>query len=462
LYLLFLQLILTDASAAALSEDQKEEIKAITSSIQAAGRYPSVTLLIDKGGATLYSASQGIANLEHGIDASADSVYAMGSITKSFTALAILQLVERKMISLDRPLSTYLPDYQGPARNVSVRRLLDHTSGIPNYTGIPGLNEQLRRAAYTREQMVDTFENLPLEFTPGDKFSYTNSGFYLLGLIIESVTGMDYYDALEHQIFQPLGMTRTFSGDDTEIIPGRVAGYSVDENGFINAPPWSHLVPFAAGSLVTTASDLVKYRRGVFHSSHISPELQDMLLHTNVMNDGTPNLYSQGALIISDFNGHTKYSHSGDIWGFAANHAFYPEDDLTIVVLTNHQAEAPSVVSLEQKIARIVFGIPQPEILDLTLGQKEAARIQGDYDLHPFIFGPSRYGFVAREGKIYLKFGGMDAPGPMLPLFSQGDGRFVAAFDDERQFEFDAETSPAGSFSSNTRDGVFYATRVTD
>lgn len=462
----FSLLLLFFASPGALTADlnpaQRAQVEALTSEFMEAGKYPSVTLVIDQGGSTLYSLSKGFANLEYDIESGMDSAYAMGSITKSFTALATLQLASEDRLSLDEPVGTYLPEYQGPARKVTIRRLLDHTSGIPNYTNLPGLNPKLRRTAYSREQMVDFFEDLPLEFTPGEKFNYTNSGYYLLGLIIEAVTGHDYYDALDQQIFKPLGLTHTYSGDDSEIISGRVNGYNFGEKGFTNAPTWSHLAPFAAGSLITTVSDLVQYRRGVFHSEKISPKLRKMLTQTNPLNDGTANLYAQGGLIVSEVDGHKKLSHSGDIWGFAADHAFYPDDDITIVILTNHQAEAPSVVSLEQKIARVVFGLPQPEILDLTLDPSEVKRLEGDYLLHPFIFGPPRYGFIAQEGKLFLRFGGIDAPGPMLPLLAQGNGKFVAAWDDEWRFRFKDNGRPARSFESNARDGTFFGQRQSE
>jgi CubicO group peptidase (beta-lactamase class C family) len=308
--------------------------------------------------------------------------------------------------------------------------------------------------------MVGFFADLPLQFEPGELFNYTNSGYYLLGLIIEKVSGLDYYDYLRKNVFEPLDMQRSYSGDSADIIAWRTRGYEMTEQGLVNAPPWWYLVPYAAGSLVMTAEDLIKYRRGVFHSEAFSPRLRELLLTTHPLNDGAQNFYAQGGLILSDFNGHRKVSHSGDIWGFAANHAYYPDDDVTIVILSNRQADAPSVVSLEQKIARELFGIPQPEVLDLTVSDAEISRMQGNYQLHPFIFGPPVYGFVGHEGRLFLKFGGVDQEGPMIPLLSQGNGRFLFAPDDEWSFEFDQSGDQARSFESSVRDGTFYAKRL--
>ncbi len=441
--------------------EKQAAIEALTVRIQEAGQYPSITVLIDQGGKTLYAKSIGMADIEQDRPAQADSAYAIGSITKSFTALATLQLVEAGKIDLQQPVSTYLPDYQGPGAEVAVQHLLDHTSGIPNYTNdIPGLHSKLDRTDFSREEMVDFFDELPLQFEPGSMFNYTNSGYYLLGLIIEQVSGLDYYDYLKQNVFEPLGMERSYSGDSHDIIPWRVRGYALGQDGWQNAEPWWYLVPFSAGSLIMTAEDVVKYRRGVFTSKAFSPRLRELLLTTHDMNDGTHNFYAQGGLILSDFNGHRKISHSGDIWGFAANHAYYPDDDVTIVILSNLQADAPSVVSLEQKIARELFGIPQPEVLDLVVDEAELQRIQGNYRLHPFVFGPPVYGFVGHKGKLFLKFGGVEQEGPMIPLLSQGDGRFLFMPDDEWSFQFPAGEGKAASFESSARDGKFYAKRV--
>jgi D-alanyl-D-alanine carboxypeptidase len=441
--------------------EKQAAIAAITEGIMAAGNYPSITVLIDQGGQTIYASSKGMADIEQDRPAQADSAYAIGSITKSFTALATLQLVEAGKIDLQQPVRTYLPDFQGPAGDVAVQHLLDHTSGIPNYTNdIPGLHAKLDRTDFSREDMVGFFASLPLQFQPGEMFNYTNSGYYLLGLIIEKVSGLDYYDYLRQNVFEPLDMQRSYSGDSGDIIPGRVRGYDVGDNGLVNAAPWWYLVPFAAGSLVMTAEDVVKYRRGVFHSDAFSPRLREMLQTTHDMNDGTHNFYAQGGLILSDFNGHRKISHSGDIWGYAADHAYYPDADVTIVILSNMQADAPSVVSLEQKIARELFDIPQPEVLDLPVSEAELQRIQGNYRLHPFVFGPPVYGFVGHEGKLFLKFGGVEQEGPMIPLLSQGDGRFLFMPDDEWSFQFDATEGKSAAFESSARDGRFYAKRI--
>jgi CubicO group peptidase (beta-lactamase class C family) len=450
------------AARAGLSVEQKAAIDALSEHYMAAAHVPSIVVLIDQGGETIYSGTFGTANIAYDLKPSIDTPYAIGSITKSFTALAVLQLVHGGQIDLEAPVSAYLDDYDGPAASVPVRRLLDHTNGIPNYTNdIPELRTRLERDAFSRDQMLDTFRSLPLEFTPGDRFDYTNSGYYLLGLIVEAVSGQDYYEHLRENVFVPLDMTHTYSGDRAEIIELPAGGYDITEAGYANAPPWSHLVPFSAGSLISTARDVVRYRRGVFHSDHFPAALRELVISTRPMNDGTENIYSLGGLVIGESDGYRKYAHAGDIWGFTADHAYYPTEDLTIVIVANRQVEAPAISSLEQKVARVVFGIAQPEIRDLVLGEDELDRYAGNYDLHPFVFGPSRYGFIARDGKLHLRFGGVDAGGPVLPLLAQGHGVFRASFDDEWVFSFHPqnEGKRALRLESDYRDGTFHARR---
>ncbi len=254
-------------AAEPLSPAIRAQLAAATAEFREQACPPAVTVLVDRGGETVFTTSIGLADVADRRPASAESVYAIGSITKSFTALAALQLVDEGRISLDDTVEKLLPDYRGPGGKVKVRNLLDHTSGLPNYTSdIAGLYPRLERNAWTRDEMVANFASLPLQFEPGALWNYTNSGYYLLGLIIEKTSGLDYYDYLRTRVFMPLGMQDTYSGDDTEVIADRVRGYRMRDGKLRNAAPWHYLVPFSAGSLLSTATDLARYRRGVFVS----------------------------------------------------------------------------------------------------------------------------------------------------------------------------------------------------
>ena len=443
-------------SMAELTDDQRMQIDQIAKGAMQTGALPSIVVLIDRGGRTIYDGAFGSANLEHGLDAGVDVPYAIGSITKSYTALAILHLVADGKIDLDASVGSYLDDYEGPAEGIAVRHLLDNTSGLQNYTDFAELRPRFERERFSRDEMVATFADRALAFEPGEKFSYSNSGYYLLGLIIEAASGLDYYTYLDRHVIGPLGLDATYSGDDTEIIPHRAGGYEITETGFVNHDFWSHLVPFAAGSLVATAEDLVRYRRGVFGDT-TPVEVQRLVTTTNDLNDGTENVYSLGALIKSRFHGHEKLSHSGDIWGFTSNHAYYPDDDLTIAILANRQAETPAMPSLENKIARIVLDIDALEVTNLELPKNELTGYTGDFELHPFIFGPPVYGFSVQGNQLAIHFGGSASGAPPLPLLAQGGGEFRASFDDEWVFRFEED---GASLTAHYRDGTFFARRI--
>lgn len=450
------------ASAAEFSADQKAAADRLLQQTAANVHLPSLVALVDRGGSTVYQSALGSADLEHGVPANLETPYGIGSITKSFTALAVLELVAEGKLSLDGKVRELLPGYEGPAADVTVQQLLTHTSGIPNYTSeIPGIRKGLERSAYSREQMVAFFRQAPLHFPPGSMFSYTNSGYYLLGLIIEAASGQDYYAYLQEHVFKPLGMSHTWRGDDSQIVPGRARGYTLGEQGFSNAPPWYYLVPFSAGSLVSTAGDLVRYRRGVLRSDALPPRVRELALQTTTLSGGEKNAYALGGLILSDLQGHRKIAHDGDIWGYTSTHAYYPDDDLTIVLLTNRQVDAPALSSIETKLARISLGIPPPVVKDLVLEARDLDRYAGNFDMHPFLVGFKTIGFAGRDGKLFMRFGGLEAEGPMIPLLAQGNGLFRASFDDEWVFEFGPATGkkPADRLESHYRGGTLLAQR---
>jgi CubicO group peptidase (beta-lactamase class C family) len=448
-------------AAEPLSPALRAQLAAATAEYREQAGPPAVTVLVDRGGETIFTTSVGLADVADRRAASAEAVYAIGSITKSFTALAALQLVDQGRISLDDTVDKLLPDYRGPGGKVKVRNLLDHTSGLPNYTSdIDGLYPRLERDAWTRDDMVANFAPMPLQFEPGSLWNYTNSGYYLLGLIIEKTSGLDYYEYLRTHVFMPLGMQHTHSGDDSEIIPDRVRGYRMRDGKLRNAAPWHYVVPFSAGSLLSTASDLARYRRGVFMSPAFPQSLRDLVVRTVPLKDGTPNLYALGGLINSSFHGHRKLSHSGEIFGFHSNHAYYPDEDLTIVVLTNRMGLFPSPVSLEHRLARVLFGIPAPVHSPVQVSPKDLAQFSGDYELRPFIFGSPRYTFAVENGNLLLKIGGPDAPG--MPLAPVGERRFVLAIDDEWVIEFDQASRgrPATGFHMSIADGTLTGYRA--
>ena len=207
-------------SATAQSVDHYERVLA--------GAYapdgPGATAIVARGDEVVFLGAAGLANVELGIPLAPDMVFEIGSITKQFTAAGIMMLAEQGKLSTDDLLSKFLPDYPG-GDAVTVEHLLTHTSGIVSYTGIPGYMATKVRLDMSPEEIIDEFKDRPVEFTPGDRWAYNNSGYILLGAIIERVSGQSYEDFVEQQIFKVLGMTSARYGHRDEVIPRRASGY---------------------------------------------------------------------------------------------------------------------------------------------------------------------------------------------------------------------------------------------
>lgn len=425
-------------ATATLGPAQEQAIAAAIASYQKQTGTPAVSVHVDRGGQVLHRSATGMANLEFDAKAGPGSVYAIGSVTKSYTAHAVLQLVAEGRLGLGTRVQEVLTDYDGPARAVTVEQLLVHTSGLPNYVrDIPGLRAKLRRNDFDRRELVATFESLPLLFSPGERWNYTNSGYYLLGLIVERLTGKSYYDYLRQDVLGPLGITALWSGDDSEIVRDRVQGYEIGADGLRNAPPVHYLVPYAAGSLLSTAEEVARYRRAVFRSDGVSPRLRALILTEAPPVSGERSGYLLGALVKTQFEGQTKYAHSGEIWGFASTHAYYPDSDTTIVVLTNLSSDLPAPISLERQIARIVLDLPAVPVQAGPVKPGALAAYAGRYDLGSMRIGFPALTFAVHDGGLWVGFGESDDPAQMLPLVPAGKHRFVAAPDPETGFLFD-------------------------
>lgn len=408
---------------------------------EAAG-YPGLAISVRRSGAIVLEAGFGTADLEQGTPVTPQSVFQIGSLTKSFTSVLIARLAEEGLVALDDPVSAYLPGFDGPAASVPVRYLMNHTSGLLNYTDHPEL-EPGTRDDLSREDLVALFEDEPLLFEPGTAFSYSNSGTYLLGLIAEAVTGQSYEEALDAWVIDPLGLQNTEYGDWRTVVRGRVQGYVPTEGGILNAPVLDPEIPFAAGALLSTVEDVQRYLDLVHRQNVFGDGVRDVLLERQPLADGTSLDYALGALVIRDWEGHRKIAHAGDIDGFSAYMAFYPEDDISIVVLANARNLVPTAVGLEQKIARLVFGAPRPPLSGEPLRDEETEALQGTYHEGPVRIGLGEVTIIPAGDGIAAELGPPGAGGPVVPLLHVEGRRFVAAHDDEMEVVFTPETGAA-------------------
>jgi len=233
--------------------------------------------LVAEDGKVIYKNGFGLANMEWNIPNTADTKFRVGSVTKQFTAMLIMQLVEEGKLKLDVPVTTYIPDYpKDKGDKITIHHLLTHTSGIPNYTGLSTFGD-IMRDPITPEELVKSFLDLPLEFEPGEQFSYSNSGYILLGYIIEKVTGKSYEDNLKERIFEPLGMKNSGYDHNEEIISKRASGYDKAGPDYFNTRYIDMSVPYSAGAIYSTVEDLYLWDQALYTEKLLSQKYMDKI-----------------------------------------------------------------------------------------------------------------------------------------------------------------------------------------
>ena len=313
----------------------------------------SVAIGVLRGTDVVLARGYGLADVELDVSATAETVYRIGSITKQFTSTAIMQLVEWGQISLDDEITKFLPDYPTQGHRVTIHHLLTHTSGIKSYTGIsPDNMSGAFRRDLTHDELLDMFKNLPFDFAPGEQWRYNNSGYYLLGVIIERVTGQSYADYLGEHIFGPFDMHASYYCDEKTIIPNRAEGYARLDGKLVNDDPISMNIPGAAGALCSTVTDLLKWQRAMNERRTVNEAAYTRMTTPAVLDNDSTVTYGYG-LGIREANGHRQIAHGGGINGFVTMLSYYPDDDLTVVVLSNTPGRHPQTMA--QQIANWAY-----------------------------------------------------------------------------------------------------------
>ncbi len=379
---------------------------------------PGAAVVVTRGGQTLYAAGRGLADVETRRPITPDTVFRMGSITKQFTAAAVLQLVQEGRISLDDPVSRFFPDYPQPGASATVRQLLNHTSGIQSYTSIPGWmrDDANTNRAYTTAEAVAVFRDLPSPTRPGEAWQYNNSGYTLLGAIVEQVTGRPWYRQVEQQLAAPLGLRSIGYGVERETRPDMARGYTAAEGAVRPARPLHMSVPHGAGALVGTVGDLARWAQALHGGRVVSPALYTAMTSPAALNGGRTHPYGFG-LGIGEVQGHRAFDHSGGIFGFQTDSVYIPGEDVFVAVFANSDEPTTSPGLVVRRLAALAVGQPYREF---TRADVDAAA------LAPF-FGVYRVGadgvtrrFFAREGKFYTR----RQDGPEREVLPAADGHF--------------------------------------
>lgn len=327
---------------------------------------PALGVAVMLGEDVLVAAGFGTANVERHVPATAQTVFRVGSVTKQFTAAAILQLVDEGKLSLGDDITTYMPEPPADGKTITVGQLLNHTSGLKDYTDLPSF-ERWGRFPTTDEEVVAHFLDEPLDFEPGTAYRYSNSGYYLLGMIVEKVSGLEFDDYLRQRVLDPLDLRQTYYCHDEPIIPHRAAGY-VWRDGHLENAPFIHMnTPGAAGGICATPLDLVQWTRALYSGRVLSAGSLALMttprgaaIRGDQPDSGPPSGYGYG-LMVSRLGGHLRIGHGGSINGFLAALSHYPDDGLTIAVLVN-STNALNPGSVADEIAARILGVPEASV----------------------------------------------------------------------------------------------------
>jgi CubicO group peptidase (beta-lactamase class C family) len=372
--LLCAAIVLVVSQHTALAQDHAAKIQEV---LALAHKYQQFngSALVAENGKIVYKGAFGMANIEWSIPNTPDTRFRLGSITKQFTSMLTLQLVEQGKIKLDGKLSDYLPDYRKDiGEKVTIHHLLTHTSGIPSYTGQPGFFENVSRNPYKVADFVKKYASGDLEFEPGSKFSYNNSGYFLLGAIIERVTTKPYEQVLQENILDPAGMKNTGYDHHDTIIPKRASGYIKTRDGYANAPYLDMSIPYAAGSMYSTVEDLYLWDQALYTDKLLSAQLKDLMYKPFLEN------YAYGWVITNaSFKPNNQavqvITHGGGINGFTTTIVRFPKEKNLIVMLDNTNTQY--LDRLSDAIAKILYNQPYDlpkmssvSILEKTISEK--------------------------------------------------------------------------------------------
>ena len=396
---LFLVFVLASGSLV-VAQSLEQQVDALLSAQYPADQ-PGVTALVAKDGKVVYRKAFGMANLELGIPMKPENVLEIGSITKQFTAVAILMLEEQGKLSVTDPITTYFPDYPTQGTVITVHQLLNHTSGIRSYTGMSDFQSQAR-VDMDPLTLIDVFKNEPMDFKPGERWLYNNSGYIILGAIIEQVSGMSYAEYIQKNIFDPLGMSNSYYGSKSNIIPNRASGYQPTESGYRNADYLSMTLPYAAGSLMSTVDDMLIWQNALNSNTLIPRARLEKAFVNTTLNDGSKTNYGYG-WSIDEVNGVPSIEHGGGIFGYTTYGLHIPSENVYVAVLHNGNGNSPTDAAVQ--IAAIAINKAYPTAATINLNETQMQQWVGAYE---FPEGVVRF-ITINNGSLYSQREGSTA-----------------------------------------------------
>lgn len=305
---------------------------------------PGAVFMVSSAGKPIYQKAFGLANLELEVPLQLDHVFQIGSMTKQFTAVGILLLQQDGLLNVNDPISKYIADYPN-GNQITIHHLLSHTSGIKDFTKMKSLST-IANKKMSPDEMVDFFKDEPVDFSPGEKFEYNNSGYVILGYLIELVSGKTYDEFLKTRIFDPAGMTNSYFATDRFLIPGRADGYHLKDTGYVNRTVIDFSVPFSSGSLMSNLSDLLKWQQALNSDILLNEDSKKLAFTPKKLANGEEITYGYG-WHIREINGVPSREHGGSIFGFKSMGVYVPSLDLYFVGLTNCDCISPTQLVLD-------------------------------------------------------------------------------------------------------------------
>ncbi len=358
---------------------------------------PGAAVLVTKDGKAVFRKAYGMANLEHHIPLRPEMVFRLGSLTKQITAAAIFLLQEQGKLSLADDIGKYLPEFSNPQATITIEHLLTHSSGIPGYTESPKFDE-ISSLEMSVPSIVGLIKELPPDFAPGTNFAYSNSGYFLLGAIIEQASGVSYAEFLDRSIFQPLGMKNTSYDSNDKVVSNRASGYTIVDGEIRNARYVSMSVPYSAGSLRSSVDDLRVWNSAMASGKLLKRSSWEKMFAPYRLANGVVVPFPFGS-VRKEVQGVAAIDHGGRISGFVANGVWLPQGNVYVAILSNCDSADATPSFLAQNLAAIAIGKPYPVNRPVSLSVEVLDRLVGVYKIDE---GNSRY--VTREqGRLFIE-----------------------------------------------------------
>jgi CubicO group peptidase (beta-lactamase class C family) len=406
------------AAPAAAPVDIKAQAEAIVDSAYRTDA-PGAAAIITRNGKIVYAAGRGLADVEAHKPITPDTVFSLGSIAKQFTAAVILQLVGEGRMSLDDPLSKYFPDWPQPGARATIRQLLNHTSGIKDYSKIPGWIPKNSSRSFTTGELVALTKTLGSKAEPGAEWEYNNGGYVILGGVVEKVTGKPWYQAVQDRIARPLGLDSLRYAAAASASGSLAIRYGMDGGTPQPTPPIDMSIAGAAGGLVASVRDMAKWAEALHNGKVVAPVLYDEMVRPAKLNDGSTAPYGF-ALRLRKIQGHPALEHGGAGRGIDTDSVYLPADRVFVGAFSNSDDLPTDSSVVLRRLAALAIGSPLPTFTEARIDPKTVEPLFGRYGVS---------GAKGRELRFFSRDGGyfISAGRDELRLLPAGSDRFYSA-----------------------------------